>query len=143
MIRVFGFGYGAVLCLGLALALTSSGPKLVWAQSAAGTLAADCAGDIKQYCSAVTPGESRVVACLIAFEDRIAPRCRLTAYLASDDLGNRLKSLRQMARICSSDIVQYCSKVAPGGGRIYDCIKKNKATLTDECRKGLESLTPL
>jgi hypothetical protein len=143
MIRVYGFRYRIVLCLGLALAVTSIDQKLVWAQSAAGTLAADCAGDIKQYCSAVTPGESRVVACLIAFEDRISPRCRLTAYLASGDLGNRLKSLQKMARICSSDITQYCSKVVSGGGRIYDCIKKNKATLTDECRKGLETLAPL
>jgi hypothetical protein len=47
-------------------------------------------------------------------------------------LGNRLKSFQKMARICSSDIKQQCSKVVPGGGRIFDCINKNKATLTDE-----------
>jgi hypothetical protein len=104
---------------------------------------ADCADDIRKHCAMVTPGDSRVVACLIAFEDRIAPRCRLTAYLSSGSLGNRLKSLQKMARICSSDIKQYCSKVVPGGGRIFDCIKKSKATLTDECRKGLQTLAPL
>jgi hypothetical protein len=103
----------------------------------------DCADDLKRHCAKVTPGASRAVACLIAFEDQITPRCRLTAYLASGDLSNRLKALQKMAKICSSDIKQYCSTVVPGGGRVYDCISKNKATLTDACRKGLKTLSPL
>jgi hypothetical protein len=103
----------------------------------------DCADDLKRHCANVAPGASRAVACLIAYEDQIAPRCRLTAYLASGSLGSRLKALQQMAKICSSDIKQYCSTLVPGGGRIYDCISKNKATLTDACRKGLKTLSPL
>ena len=109
------------------------------AQTRAGqaTLAADCAGEIKSYCSQVSPGGDRLVACLIAFEDKISPRCRLTAYLASGGLGSRMKYLQTMARTCSSDILQYCSKVPAGGGRIYDCLKSNKATLTGSCRKAI------
>jgi Golgi apparatus protein 1 len=97
-------------------------------------LAADCAPDIAKYCSSVTPGAHRIVACLISFEDKISPRCRMTAYLGSDDLGVRMKALKAMAKSCSADILQYCSSVSAGGGRIYDCLMKNKATLTDECR---------
>lgn len=109
----------------------------------AATLANDCSKEIKTYCSNVTPGNSRVVACLIAHEDRIAPRCRLTAYLGSGNLNNRLRHLQAMAKTCSSDILQYCSGIRPGGGRIYDCIKKNRATLTDDCRAGLAKLPSL
>ena len=98
------------------------------------TLAFDCASEIKTYCANVTPGADRVVACLIAYEDKIGPRCRMTAYMGSDDLGVRMVALKGLAKICSSDILQYCSKVAPGGGRIYDCLIKNKVTLTDACR---------
>jgi hypothetical protein len=58
----------------------------------------------------------------------------MTAYLGSDDLGVRMKALKAMATSCSADILQYCSSVPAGGGRIYDCLMKNKATLTDECR---------
>jgi hypothetical protein len=54
--------------------------------------------------------------------------------MGSDDLGVRMKSLKAMATHCSADILQYCSSVSAGGGRIYDCLMKNKATLTDECR---------
>ena len=101
------------------------------------TIAADCAGELKTFCSKVRPGGNRLVACLIAFEDKVSPRCRLTAYLASGNLGNRMKELQSMAKVCSSDILQYCSKVPAGGGRIYDCLKSNRATLTDECRNGM------
>lgn len=97
-------------------------------------LVADCAPDIAKYCSNVTPGAHRVVACLISYEDKISPRCRMTAYLGSDDLGVRMKALKAMATSCSADILQYCSSVSAGGGRIYDCLMKNKATLTDNCR---------
>lgn len=48
-----------------------------------------------------------------------------------------MKELQSRAKICSCDILQYCSKVPAGGGRIFDCLKRNKATLTDECREGL------
>lgn len=97
-------------------------------------LAVDCAAEIKTYCANVTPGADRIVACLISYEDKIPPRCRMTAYLGSDDLGVRMQALKGLAKSCSSDILQYCSKVAAGGGRIYDCLTKNKATLTDACR---------
>lgn len=97
-------------------------------------LAADCAVEIKTYCSNVSPGADRIVACLIAYEDKIPPRCRLTAYMGSDELGVRMQALKKLAKTCSSDILQYCSKVPAGGGRIYDCLTKNKATLTDDCR---------
>ncbi len=94
----------------------------------------DCAAEIAANCSTVLPGASRIVACLIAHENKATPRCRLTAYLASGDLDQRLIALRGPATTCSADILQYCSKVQPGGGRIYDCLKSNKASLTDACR---------
>ena len=116
--------FAAALCL----------PAAARAQSKA--VAVDCAGELKTFCSMVRPGGNRLVACLIAYEDKISPRCRLAAYLASGSLGNRMKKLQSMAKTCSSDILQYCSKVPSGGGRIYDCLKSHRATLTDECRAG-------
>jgi len=63
----------------------------------------------------------------------------LTAYIYSGALSNRMKQLRITAKICSSDILQYCSKLTVGGGRIFDCLKANKATLMDDCRKGIRN----
>jgi hypothetical protein len=97
-------------------------------------IATDCAAEIPKYCANVTPGAHRIVACLISYEDKISPRCRMSAYLGSEVLGVRMKALKAMATSCSADILQYCSTVQAGGGRIYDCLMKNKATLTDDCR---------
>ena len=100
------------------------GPSHAQNAGAAATLAKDCATEINKFCAEVSPGDDRIVACLIAYEDKASARCRLTAYLASGNLGTRLKQLQSMAKTCSSDIAQYCSNVRPGGGRIFDCIKK-------------------
>ena len=135
--------YKAAFTCICALAFVASTASSLSAGGAVATLTNDCSKEIRTYCSKVTPGHSRTVACLIAYEDRISPRCRLTAYLASGNLNSRLKQLNAMSKTCSSDILQYCSQVPPGGGRIYDCIKKNRATLTDDCRAGLSALPSL
>lgn len=122
---------GSTTLLALAMSVIISTP--VSAQQ----LQNDCAADLKTYCATVTPGADRQIACLLAFEDKVTPRCRLTAYLGSGNLEIRLKALQSVAKVCSSDILQYCSKVAPGGGRIYDCLKAKQATLTDDCRKNV------
>ena len=41
---------------------------------------------------------------------------------------------------CWSDYAQYCGELRRGGGKIYDCLEKNKATLTDRCRAALPDL---
>lgn len=131
-LRLAGHTIGRIVA-GLACAACLARPALAGEP----VLATDCAGEIKAHCSKVTPGADRLVACLIAYEDKISPRCRLSVYLSSGNLDERLKGLRAMAKICSADILQYCAQVEPGGGRIYDCLKKHQATLTDECRKNV------
>jgi hypothetical protein len=120
------------LIAGMFVCLAAGAPAI-----AQETLLKDCASEISTYCSKVTAGQDRIVACLISYEDKISPRCRLTTYIASGNLDERMKALRGFAKICSADILQYCAKVQAGGGRIYDCLKKNQATLTDDCRKNV------
>lgn len=104
---------------------------------AARRLAQDCAVDLNKYCSAIKPGEGRNVACLISYSDKIAPRCRLTAFLAGKVLAENMLRLEKLAFKCSADIPSLCDKAGIGGGRIYDCLKKNKARLVPECRNSL------
>ncbi len=119
------------------LAITVLSPN-VEAQSQAGrTLAQDCTGDLNKYCAAIVPGEGRKVACLISYSDRISPRCRLTAFVAGKVLAENVLRLEKLAFKCSSAIPSLCSDVPIGGGRIYDCLKKNKARLLPDCRNAL------
>ena len=107
------------------------------AQGGAVALAKDCAVDLNQHCAAITPGEGRKVACLIAHSDKIAPRCRLSAFLAGKALAENMLRLERLAFKCSADIPSLCHKAGIGGGRIYDCLKKNKVRLVPECRNAL------
>lgn len=89
-------------------------PAAVAQAAGSATVINDCAKELREFCANVRPGAGRPIACLIAHEDKISPRCRLTAYLATGTLGDRLAQLQSMAKICSSDIHQYCSRVPPG-----------------------------
>jgi hypothetical protein len=96
--------------LPLAITLTiTGGSRTANAQS---VLAVDCANDLTTIFSNVTPGNDRLAACLISYEDKINPRCRLTAYIASSKLSKRAKGLRGLAKTWSSDIKQSSSKLA-------------------------------
>jgi hypothetical protein len=82
--------------LPLAITLTiTGGSRTANAQS---VLAVDCANDLTTIFSNVTPGNDRLAACLISYEDKINPRYRLTAFIASSKLSKRAKGLRGLAK---------------------------------------------
>ena len=101
-----------------------------------------CAKELQTYCKGVTLGEGRVAACLYAYEDKLSAQCAVAVYKGVDDFWAANANIQAYAKICSSDLLQYCSEVPAGGGRLYGCIKKNKATLTDACRAALAKAEP-
>ncbi len=107
------------------------------AQAPGGALKQDCGADVQRFCRAITPGEGRVVACLISHSDKIAPRCRLTAFLAGKALADSLIRLDRLAFDCGADIKSLCFNIHPGGGRVYDCLRKNRAKLLPSCRQAM------
>ena len=103
------------------------------------SLALNCGSDINQFCSAITLGGGRVVACLFANNDKITGQCTYAMYEASDRLAATMAALRHLAKTtsCRSDLRQYCKGIPAGGGRLYSCLRSNRATLTDGCRAAL------
>ncbi len=101
-----------------------------------------CANELKSYCKGVLLGEGRVAACLYAYEDKLSTQCAVAVYRGVEDFFAANANLRYYAKQCSADLLQYCSKVPAGDGRLYECIKKNKATLTDACRDALIKAEP-
>ncbi len=43
---------------------------------------------------------------------------------------------------CMSDYQKFCSGVAPGGGRIFECLAKQLDKLSPECKKVVEAHAP-
>jgi hypothetical protein len=40
---------------------------------------------------------------------------------------------------CKADFEKYCASVTPGGGRIIACLNKQRANLSEACRKVLDA----
>jgi hypothetical protein len=44
---------------------------------------------------------------------------------------------RAVLRACKPDIRQFCSQVAPGGGRVKACMKQHIHELSEPCKEAL------
>ena len=42
-------------------------------------------------------------------------------------------------RVCVEDAKKFCSKVRPGGGRMYQCLSSHSAELAPACREQMEA----
>ena len=99
---------------------------------------AGCADDIAKFCSAVTPGEERLMFCMMAHEDKISAKCDYTLYDASRNLGRALDLIEETADVCWPDIEKHCTNAPVGGGHIAQCLLDNKATVASACRTALD-----
>lgn len=127
------------MTLGLAIWLNESLVPAHAQMSIPQSVALNCADDIKKYCSKITLGGGRVVACLYAHNDKISGQCVFAIYEASEALTATMSALRHLAKTtsCRSDLAQYCRGIPAGGGRLYSCLESKKATLTKGCRAAL------
>jgi len=94
-----------------------------------------CKAELEQYCSNVTPGEGRVLACLYAYEDKLSGRCEYALYDAAVQLERAVAALSYVVNECSSDLKQYCAGVAAGEGRLLQCLQKNDAQVSQRCKQ--------
>ena len=63
-------------------------------------LQSSCSEDLKQYCSAVTPGGGRLVYCLESYEDKISAKCAFDLDEAELDLQDTTEQLKEAVRVC-------------------------------------------
>jgi len=94
-----------------------------------------CKAELEKYCSNVTPGEGRVLACLYAYEDKLSGRCEYALYDAAAQLERAVAALSYVVNECSSDLKQYCAGVAAGEGRLLQCLQKNDAQVSQRCKQ--------
>jgi Cysteine rich repeat len=99
---------------------------------------AGCGGDIGKFCSTVTPGEGRLIFCMMAHEDKISQKCDYTLYEASQKLEHALDLIEETADACWPDIEKHCANVPEGGGHIAQCLLANKANVASNCRTVLD-----
>jgi hypothetical protein len=104
---------------------------------------AACNDDLKKYCSAVTPGEGRLILCMQAHEDKVSEKCDFALFDASRKIDRALDRIDRAAEICWSDIDRHCSNIPEGGGRILQCLTGQKTSLTPACQAEVSKLSSL
>ncbi|PWB71283.1 MAG: hypothetical protein C3F15_12870 [Holophagae bacterium] len=96
-----------------------------------------CEPEIKAYCSQVTPGEGRMLACFYAFEDKLSGRCQYALYQAAADLEDFAAALTHLATECEDDLMKFCAQVELGEGRVGTCLLDHKAEVSAACQQAI------
>jgi multidrug efflux system outer membrane protein len=87
-----------------------------------------CMEEIERYCKDVPPGAGRLLECLAGHERDLSPVCRSKV----DQAKSRLEEAK---RICTPDLEKFCDGVAPGEGRLLNCLKGKLGELLPACRE--------
>ena len=93
-----------------------------------------CHSEINNYCSQVTPGNGRMLACFYAHEDKLTVNCINALYDGMATLERVVETVSYVASQCRQDIDSLCDATVPGEGRIAECLLDKKAELSSHCR---------
>ena len=110
------------------------------AQGIVDTVVTGCKTEIDTYCSQVSPGEGRMLACFYAHEDKLSGQCQYALYTASAKLDQAVSALAYVANECESDLTQYCADVAIGEGRVLSCLNEHAESLQPGCTTALNEV---
>ena len=123
----------AILALFMLLGISGS----VFAQDPVATVESGCVAEIENYCSQVTKGEGRLLACFYAHEDKLSGQCQYALYNAAAELEHAVSALNYVAGQCEADIVKLCATVQAGEGRILDCLKSQEESVSARCKQAV------
>jgi hypothetical protein len=104
------------------------------------TVAKGCEKELTTYCSNVTIGEGRVLACLYAHSDKLSGQCEFALYDAAVQLERFVAALSYVANECDADLDNFCSKVEAGEGRLLKCLDENSAKISARCTQALKDV---
>jgi len=126
----------ALAALSAMLAFSSS----VSAQDPVATIVEGCTAEIETYCSQVTAGEGRMLACFYAHEDKLSGQCQYALYNAAAQLDQAVSALNYVAGECKNDIMSLCANVEMGEGRILDCLAAQEEAVSPACKTAVSQV---
>jgi len=115
----------------VALLMSISGQ--LYAQGIVETVETGCATEISTFCSQVSPGEGRLLACFYAHEDKLSGQCQYALYNAAAQLDQAVSALNYVATECNDDLMKHCAEVQIGEGRVIECLRANKDSVSAAC----------
>ena len=140
MTRLYGLALTAIMCVSLQLAPAAHAQSdiakkaIAKAEVALAKVKKACSADIKSFCPKVSPGEGRLVLCMMAHEEQLSDLCFNAALDIADGVELAVSNIARAANVCQADIDKICGNVEPGEGRIARCLVDNKPKLAKACR---------
>ena len=127
-----------LVCLIIVLIISSNAGAI---ESLIKSIATGCEKELKSYCSKVTPGEGRLLACLYAHNDKISGKCEYALYDAAAQLERFVSALSYVVNECENDLQKYCGSVRAGEGRLAECLLvKNKDKISKRCNQAMKDV---
>lgn len=112
----------------------------VFAEDIVSQVQKSCETEIKNYCSQVTLGEGRLLACFYAHEDKLSGQCQYALYDASAQLERAVSALNYVAGQCQDDLIEHCADVQLGEGRVLECLEANCESISAACAQALDDV---
>jgi hypothetical protein len=112
----------------------------LFAQGIIETVEKGCAVEIDKFCSQVSPGEGRLLACFYAHEDKLSGQCQYALYTASAKLDQAVSALDYVASQCRDDLIKHCADVQVGEGRVIECLKANQDSVSADCKQAFNDV---
>jgi len=104
------------------------------------TVVNGCKVELEKYCSQVTPGQGRILACLYAYQDKLSGQCEYALYDAAVQLERAIATLSYVVNECGDDLDRHCSSVPAGEGRLLNCLEKNDKQVSGRCKQALKDV---
>ena len=101
---------------------------------------AACQPEIETFCSQVTPGEGRLLACFVAHEDKISGACSWALYQALEEFDAFATAIAYVASSCRDDLIEFCGAVRVGDGRVATCLLEHEAEVSATCKKAMDDV---
>jgi Cysteine rich repeat len=99
-----------------------------------------CKTELETYCSQVTPGQNRLLACLYANGDKLSGQCDRALYESASALDRAISNMSWLADQCRADIDSKCANIQPGKGRIAQCLADHKDSLSQACTEAIAAV---
>jgi hypothetical protein len=96
-----------------------------------------CNRELVQYCSEITPGEARLLACLYAHGDKLSGQCEFALYDAAAQLDRAINAITYVASECRAELETHCANVEVGEGRVARCLIDRASELSPGCDQAL------
>ena len=109
----------------------------VSAQDIVSAVQKGCGAEIEKYCSQVSQGDGRLLACFYAHEDKLSGQCQYALYDASAQLERAVSALNYVAGQCEDDMKAHCADVQLGEGRVIECLNSNSESVSAACKQAM------